>query len=186
MNSAIFTLTLAAELLTTVAVAISIARPRRRIWPPRHPHSWGQPLMLILFFISGGGVILLGILDWDSLNLPVWVRVGAGMPLGIAGNGLALWAVATLGIASTAGEAGALTRRGPYRFSRNPQYVGFILALAGWALITNSALTLLVSLAGIIPLVLVPFAEEPWLLEKYGATYAEYRQAVPRFIGLKR
>ncbi len=186
MNIAIFTLTLAAEMLTTVVVAISIALPQQRIWPPPQKHSWEQPLMLILFFISGGGVILLGILDWDSFNLPVGVRVGAGVPLGIAGNGLALWAVAALGVASTAGEAGALTRHGPYRFSRNPQYVGFMLSLAGWALITNSALTLIVSLAGIVPLVLVPFAEEPWLLEKYGATYAEYRRAVPRFISLKR
>ena len=38
------------------------------------------------------------------------------------------------------------------------------------------------SSAGIIPLVPVPFAEEPWLLEKHGSAYAEYKRSVPRFV----
>jgi protein-S-isoprenylcysteine O-methyltransferase Ste14 len=100
--------------------------------------------------------------------------------------------MAVLGMASTfgmerkrsgtSGDEGVLVRRGPYRFSRNPQYVGFIIGLIGWAFVTSSALTLVVSLVGVVPLVLVPFAEEPWLAAKYGSAYEEYRRAVPRFI----
>jgi len=59
-------------------------------------------------------------------------------PLGLAGNALALWAIAALGIAPTSGDESMLVYRGPYRFSRNPQYVGFIAALIGWALLTNA------------------------------------------------
>ncbi len=142
--------------------------------------------MLALFIISGAGVVLLGVLDWDDFIVPSWVRVVIGIPLGLVGNLLALWAIATLGIAPTSGDEGAFVFRGPYRFSRNPQYVGFMLALVGWALITNSAFVLTVSLAGIIPLLLVPFAEEPWLLERHGTAYTEYKRTVPRFIAFKK
>jgi protein-S-isoprenylcysteine O-methyltransferase Ste14 len=32
---------------------------------------------------------------------------------------------------------------------------------------------------------LVPFAEEPWLLARYGASYEEYIHSVPRFISFR-
>jgi protein-S-isoprenylcysteine O-methyltransferase Ste14 len=185
MNTLIFLITLGAEALTIIALVISIALPQRRIWPPYQRHSWRHYYMLALFIVSGAGIILLGILDWDSFIVPSWVRVMIGFPLWLVGNGFALWAIAILGISSTSGGEGALVYRGPYRFSRNPQYVGFILALVGWAVITNSASVLSLSLAGIIPLLLVPFAEESWLLEKYGLPYAEYKRTVPRFIVFK-
>jgi protein-S-isoprenylcysteine O-methyltransferase Ste14 len=59
--------------------------------------------------------------------------------------------------------------------------VGFILALAGWGLLTASGPGLIACLAGILPLLLVPFAEEPWLEERYGPAYKEYKRTVPRF-----
>jgi len=142
--------------------------------------------MLTLFIISGVGVILLGVLDWGGFIVPLWVRVAIGLPLGLVGNALAIWAIASLGIGPTSGDEVSLIYRGPYRFSRNPQYVGFILALVGWALMTNSALVHIASLAGIFPLLLVPFAEEPWLMERHGSVYTEYMRTVPRFLALKK
>lgn len=59
-----------------------------------------------------------------------------------------------------------LVRRGPYRFSRNPQYVGFIVGLIGWVFLSSSRLALPASFAGVIPLIVVPFAEEGWLLAR--------------------
>ena len=168
-----------------IAVAASIMIPEWRLWPPRYPHAPGGYLMLTLFVISGAGVFLLGVFDWDSWLFPAWVRVLIGIPLGLAGNLLAGWAIAVLGILPTSGSKSALVVRGPYHFSRNPQYAGFILALIGWALVTNSLLTLIASLAGILPLLLVPFAEEPWLRGKLGEAYAVYLRTVPRFIGRK-
>ena len=73
-------------------------------------------------------------------------------------------------------------RRGPYGFSRNPQYLGFIVGLMGWGVMADSLFALVVCIAEIVPLVLVPFAEEPWLLARHGVAYEEYRRAVPRFI----
>ncbi len=141
--------------------------------------------MWLLFILSAIGIGALGIADWGALALAPWIRLGIGIPLGCAGHALALWAMATLGIAQTFGGEGVLVIRGPYRFSRNPQYLGFILALLGWALLASSVLTLIAALVGVIPLLLVPFAEEPWLVERMGPSYAAYKQTVPRFIALR-
>ena len=186
MNTLFFIITLSAEVLTTTALAMSIANPQLRIWPPSLQHAEGQFIMLTIFTVSGAGVILLGVLDWNRFIVPLCVRVGIGLPLWLAGNALSTWAVSTLGIAQTSGKESALVQCGPYRFSRNPQYIGFVWALVGWTLMTNSALVLIVSLAGILPLLLVPFAEEPWLLERHGSAYAEYKRTVPRFIAFKK
>jgi protein-S-isoprenylcysteine O-methyltransferase Ste14 len=142
--------------------------------------------MWLLFLASAAGVMALGLADWWSLALSPWLRFGLGLPLWAAGHGLALWAMITLGLATSFGGQGALVRRGPYRFSRNPQYLGFILALLGWPLLAASALTLLASLVGIVPLLLVPLAEEPWLAARHGPAYRAYTRAVPRFLPLRR
>jgi protein-S-isoprenylcysteine O-methyltransferase Ste14 len=182
MSLIFLVITLTAEVVTTLLVAVSIVLPQRRIWPPSRPRAWGQYGMLILFGVSGAGVILLGILEWGNFAIPAWIRVAAGVPLWLVGNLLALWAMAALGVAPTSGDEGALVRCGPYGFSRNPQYLGFIIGLVGWGLMANSALTLVASIVGIIPLALVPFVEEPWLLARHGAAYEEYRRTVPRFV----
>jgi protein-S-isoprenylcysteine O-methyltransferase Ste14 len=181
MISIVFGITLAAEILAAFSVLASIIHPRRRIWPPNQSRSIGQIWMLVLFCLAGGGAVVLGVLDWGHFTVTVWLRLAVGIPFWLGGSLLALWAMMTLGVAATSGEAGAFVRSGPYAFSRNPQYLGFSLGLIGWALVCDSAWTLGVALVGIIPLWLVPFAEEPWLLERHGAVYAEYQRAVPRF-----
>ena len=182
MNLALFSITLTAEVLTTIAVVISIVWPQQRIWPPSQQRAWGQYAMLILFNLSAVGVVLLGVLDWGSFVIPACVRLAVGAPLWLAGNLLAQWAIRALGAASTYGGEGALVRRGPYGFSRNPQYLGFIVGLVGWGVMADSLFALVVCVAGVVPLVLVPFAEEPWLLARHGPAYEEYRRAVPRFM----
>ena len=165
----IFIITLVAEILTTLTVVISILVPAQRIWPPNESRPWGKPVMLILFNLTAGGVILLGILDWDSSILPVWMRIVFGLPV---------WLV---GLARTSGEADILIHRGPYRFSRNPQYLGFMIGLVGWVLLTNSVITAITAMAALPSLILVPFAEEPWLLTQYGIEFEAYSRATPRF-----
>lgn len=186
MESVVFCVTLAAEAATTVCVAISIVFPQRRVWPPPRQHAWQSYLMWFLFLASAAGVIVLGVIGWGQLALPPRVRFGVGLSLGCVGNALSAWAMIVLGIAPSFGSESALMRRGPYRFSRNPQYVGFIVALIGWVFLSSSRLALVVSLAGVIPLIAVPFAEEGWLLARHGAAYEEYRRSVPRFVSLGR
>ena len=186
MDSFILFTNLAAETLTALSVCMSILLPKYRIWPPSEKIAWGKPLMLILFNLIALGVILLGILDWNSSIIPTWARIAIGLPIWLAGNILAAWAVIALGVARTSGQADKLIRRGPFRFSRNPQYLGFILGLIGWALLTNSVLTIFTSLAALPSLILIPFAEEPWLLARYGLEYENYKRETPRFFALKR
>ena len=76
--------------------------------------------------------------------------------------------------------------RGPYRYSRNPQCVAFSLGYVGFALLSNSLLSFLAAVLVSVELCLSPFAEEPWLRERYGKAYEDYTTRVPRFLGLPR
>jgi protein-S-isoprenylcysteine O-methyltransferase Ste14 len=113
---------------------------------------------------------------------------GVGAPLWVAGNGLAVWGTVTLGTARTCGGDGALIQHGPYRSSRNPQYVGFSAGLIGWPLVSGSLPALAAGLAGAVAVACVPapLAEEPWLLSGYGSAYERHRRSVSRFLGLRR
>ena len=137
--------------------------------------------MLLLFNLTSGGIITLGILDWQRAAFPVWIRACGGLPW-LAGMILAVRAVTSLGVINTTGNSSGLVIKGPYRWTRNPQYLGCMLALLGWGLMTGSILTLITGGMAWITLYLVPRAEEPWLLERYGAAYQEYQQRVPRFL----
>lgn len=78
---------------------------------------------------------------------------------------------------------GPFVEEGPYRYSRNPQYVGDIALPAGYILLTNSLALLLTGLLAIGWFALAPFAEEPWLRARFGRAYEEYLEKVPRFLG---
>lgn len=137
--------------------------------------------MLLLFNLTGGGIITQGILDWQGAALPVWIQACGGISW-LAGMILAVMAVTCLGVINTTGNSSGLVIKGPYRWTRNPQYLGMMVALIGWGLMTGSILTLITGGMAWIPLCLVPRTEEPWLLERYGAAYQEYLQSVPRFL----
>ena len=80
------------------------------------------------------------------------------------------------------GAKGQLKTEGLHRFSRNPQDVGDIAILIGWALLSASVVALPAILAGIAVFVAFPFAEEGWLEGQYGAAYLRYRKDVRRFL----
>ena len=172
------------ELLAALAVLASILFPAHRIWPPDPPSPWKQFLMGSLFLYPAIGIGVLGILDWGSLEFPSWIRIGFGVPPLIAGLAWFYWALAVLGFDPMFGSEGALAVGGPFRFSRNPQYVGCMWMLIGWTVLASSAAAGIASLFALLPLVLVPFAEEPWLRKRHGAEYEEYVRTVPRFIPL--
>ena len=130
------------------------------------------------------GLVVLGIIDWNSFALQHWARVLVGGLL-MAGGFFALWGYLTLGAHASQGLGGDLVTTGPYRYSRNPQYVGTIPAVLGYAIICNSILALITALLVSGWFVLVPFAEESWCREHLGAAYEEYAANVPRFIGLR-
>ena len=83
-------------------------------------------------------------------------------------------------------ELGWLVKDGPYRFTRNPQYVADIGMLAGFAVLSNSFYAWITCLLGMIWFVLAPFTEEPWLRDQFGIEYDLYMKRVPRFLSFKR
>jgi protein-S-isoprenylcysteine O-methyltransferase Ste14 len=122
----------------------------------------------------------------NSLGLPAWLRLGLGAPLLALGGLLIAWGSRALSVAATLGVRGPFVRSGPYRFSRNPQYLGACLYLAALVVLSGSQLAGVGGLAVAAWFLATPFVEEPWLAEKYGAAYEAYRRAVPRFFGRDR
>jgi protein-S-isoprenylcysteine O-methyltransferase Ste14 len=138
--------------------------------------------------------LLWGWLAWwahqnDRLGvwLPGWT-VGPGIALMWIGAGLALVSLATFVVLGRGTPAPfdpprRFVATGPYRWVRNPMYVGAFLLLAGYALCTSSVATLLVAFAmlGAAHLFTV-FYEEPTLRRRFGASYEEYVRSTPRWL----
>jgi protein-S-isoprenylcysteine O-methyltransferase Ste14 len=72
---------------------------------------------------------------------------------------------------------------GPYRFTRNPIYVGMVLVLAGEALLLGglAAWFVLPVFIGLIARNVIP-VEESMLEERFGQEYHDYRARVRRWI----
>jgi protein-S-isoprenylcysteine O-methyltransferase Ste14 len=80
-------------------------------------------------------------------------------------------------------ETGKLTTAGPYRWSRNPQYVGWFLFLLGYALTDWSLWCLAALVAVAISLHLLVLVEEEHLQRIFGKPYLEFCQKIPRYVG---
>ncbi|MGC2191111.1 MAG: isoprenylcysteine carboxylmethyltransferase family protein [Candidatus Dormiibacterota bacterium] len=69
---------------------------------------------------------------------------------------------------------------GPYRYVRNPMYVGFILAIVGQAFWLSRPVLFIYTLALLVFLVaFVHFWEERTMAKRYGAEYESYCKEVP-------
>ena len=100
---------------------------------------------------------------------------------------LLVWAIATITRSGsnvpTNQPTTTIVETGPYRFTRNPIYLGMMLGLIGLAIVVNSLWLLLT---------LVPFAlvirygviarEEAYLERKFGDVYGRYRARVRRWL----
>ncbi|MGR3294458.1 MAG: methyltransferase family protein [Candidatus Scalindua sp.] len=76
-----------------------------------------------------------------------------------------------------------LVLQGPYRYARNPMYVGLFLVLIGEAMLYASLFILLYSLFLLAAAhIFVVFYEEPTLIRKFGESYEQYLRSVPRWM----
>jgi len=72
---------------------------------------------------------------------------------------------------------------GPYKYVRNPMYIGGWMVLFGFGLYLHSFSILLMSLAALLLAHLfVILYEETHLRDKFGVTYVDYCNSVPRWI----
>ena len=75
-----------------------------------------------------------------------------------------------------------LVAKGPYRFSRNPMYVGVDLMAWGWAVLFRSPLLVAYALVLTTGFHLrVVLGEEPCLARQHGHHWARYKASVPRW-----
>lgn len=173
MTLAIFGFVLAADFLLLLVISLSILFPKSRIWPPPKKDSWQQWVSWTLFTICMFGVPLIGIFDFESLGYGHWSRFVVGALLFLIGLGIDLWGTRTLTAEQSLGKKGKIITEGPYRYTRNPQYVGFILLYIGIILVTSSFMASVTGTFLIILFLVIPFSEEPWLRQQYGEPYVE-------------
>jgi protein-S-isoprenylcysteine O-methyltransferase Ste14 len=130
------------------------------------------------------------VLEWSGVTGPpavgTWqVLGGAGVVLGAA---LALWCVLAFAIVGRGTPAPfdaprRLVIRGPYRFVRNPMYIGAGLALSGAALYFGSWAVLgYTAIFFLITHLFVVLYEEPALRRTFGEEYLNYSSRVRRWL----
>ncbi len=122
---------------------------------------------------------------------PRWAWLGVGFLLCSLGQTLRAW---VLGLArdGTSGQnevliAESLSTSGPYRWTRNPLYVGNFLIVFGLALATHALLAAAVATVFVVAQYnVIILAEERFLAGRFGPNYARYRESVPRFFSLRK
>jgi protein-S-isoprenylcysteine O-methyltransferase Ste14 len=141
----------------------------------------------------------ISLLEWLALELsrtglvtftvatPVIVVMGA--LVAALGAVLRVWGTAYLGSSTVYHmqmQAGILMADGPYRYVRNPLYLGSAFAILATTLIMPPTGALLVIVLLALFMVRLILAEEAFLIPRLGDAYRTYLQAVPRIIPLLR
>ena len=144
------------------------------------------PLLFLLFSVAGGLVDS----RWMHLPLPAALRLTLGGLLLLAGIGLG---ASTLQLFAKTGQdpepwkpTPSLIAVGPYRWSRNPMYIGMTLLQAGAGLGLDMpwiSLLALPALGAVHHFAVLP--EERYLRHRFGDGYERYMAEVPRYVGRK-
>jgi len=128
-----------------------------------------------VFYVLTLAVLIITLISEAEFSISTWL----GLIMFIAGFSFTLWAVVVLNFKETMGVKGEFCSRGPYRVCRNPQSTGIIVQFLGAILMTYSGYVTILTILHITVLLLLIFAEEPWLAEHYGKEYEEYKKEVP-------
>jgi protein-S-isoprenylcysteine O-methyltransferase Ste14 len=140
-------------------------------------------ISVVLVFLPRQLLRWTGVTQPEELGTPQWF----GIALVVIGGLLAIWCVVTFGTIGQGTPAPfdpprRLVVRGPYRFVRNPMYVGAGTAVGGAALFYTSLplLGFLVFFLGMMQLFII-YYEEPTLKRMFGPEYIAYIQTVRRW-----
>jgi protein-S-isoprenylcysteine O-methyltransferase Ste14 len=142
------------------------------------------PIAWLAALVVGVAVDRLVPLRFVPASVP---RVWVGAAIFALGFALAIWAIVTIRKAGTRIETTrpttAIVVQGPYRFTRNPVYLGFFLSLIGLA-VAFDTLWLVVTLVGFYLVVRygVVAREEAYLERKFGDVYLGYKTRVRRWL----
>ncbi|CCN83055.1 Putative protein-S-isoprenylcysteine methyltransferase [Vibrio nigripulchritudo SFn27] len=146
------------KLLPPYLFLISIVVMALVCWSLGSPHLIGQPA---IFF--GGALVLAGI--------------------GLAAKSSALFRKEQTNI-MTFGEPDKLVTTGAFKYTRNPMYLGFTVALVGFAILFGAAISSF-AIVGLFILIAdrwyIAF-EENMMRSKFGEEYEDYSKSVRRWI----
>lgn len=145
-----------------------------------HPDVIMLPPLILLIVLAiaialewVAGLHFLPPMSWSGWSLY------AGLLLVVAAFALGGWALLTFAAVGTNASphepALHLALSGPYRFTRNPMYLGFLLLLVGVSLIFSLEWGLI--LAPVLAVILhygVVLREERYLTEKFGQPYRDF------------
>lgn len=149
-----------------------------------HAQVMVPPPLVFLGYLMGA-VILNWIVPFPAPWTFVWRVVGGLMV--IAGFSLAGSAISQMRTAHTSPNprqaVTALVTSGPYRFTRNPIYLGFLFIYLGFTLLDGTLWGLIASpfLVWTITQAVI-HAEEIYLEGKFGEQYEEYRSGVRQWL----
>lgn len=128
---------------------------------------------------------------FPALAIPMHATVRLGAAPGIALCGVLVSLAGVLAFRKAETTVNPLTPQsvssfvagGIYRYSRNPMYLGFLLALTGLALFIGNVL------GAVFPVLFVRYMnrfqiapEEDFLVARFGGAYRTYCKSVPRWI----
>lgn len=139
--------------------------------------------VLVMFFLPH--LTLHAAFDYRMPSMPArWI----GFSLAALGLGLCVWGIVAFRSVPKVFcfDHGTLTATGPYRWSRNPQYVGWSLFVAGFAVAGWTPDCIIALALYAIVLHLMVRVEEEHLTRGFGEAYEAFRRRVPRYLGVRR
>jgi protein-S-isoprenylcysteine O-methyltransferase Ste14 len=141
-----------------------------------------------LIFLSAIGVgVTVQHFEPISLGMPTAARAFVGTAIAVLGFACIVWAFRLF---KRSGQDPApwkpspsLVGAGPYRFSRNPMYVGMTSVVVGLGLaLGNLWMIGLGATALVVVHAIAVLPEERYLEEKFGDDYARFRSSVRRYL----
>lgn len=124
-----------------------------------------------------------------TLTFKIAGASGYALALAVLGAAVALAGVVAFRRARTTvnpltpSAAGIVVSGGIYRFTRNPMYLGFLMALAGWAVYLSNAASALLLPAFIAYMARFQIKpEERALTTKFGPQFTQYMARVRRWV----
>jgi protein-S-isoprenylcysteine O-methyltransferase Ste14 len=138
--------------------------------PIPEPHIVGLLAAALLELVS----------PWPLTALE-WLAWSVGGLLMAVGATVVIWAVQTAGDDAVS-DPSSLVTHGPYRYSRNPMYVGWTGLYLGVTAVVNTAWPVVLLPVVALAVHVVVRREERALVDRFGAEYRRYRSEVRRYL----
>ena len=122
---------------------------------------------------------------WLRLDHSTMLVTGLAIFCAAAGALLRIWGTSYLGstvVQSGGMQAGTLMAAGPYRFLRNPLYLGTWIFSLGVAILMPPSGAVVFLAGTVLFYTRLILGEEDYLAKQMGSPYEEYRRRVPRLL----